>query len=170
MPNTARDAPRQAFGPTANGWATKPAHRARPPGPHSAQDAAELSRPSDLIRRPAATLAGSKPATPVFPETLATLSPSPFSLHATQRRPERPWRLGKQVAGAAVGPLAGARAPPVRERAAVEPAVDGATLSSPARATPASRSGEQAAPLCREVRRATAQARHTHRRRQWRVD
>ena len=91
MPNTARDAPRQAFGPTTNGRATNPAHPARPPGPHLARDAAEPSRPLDLIRRPAATLAGSKPETPVFPETLAALSPSPFSLHAMQR-----WLSGRR--------------------------------------------------------------------------
>jgi hypothetical protein len=59
---------------------------------------------------------------------------------------------------------------PEGERATVEPAEDGAMLSSPAHATPASRSSEQAAPLCREVRRAAAQARHTHRQRQWRAD
>ena len=107
MPKMARDAPRQAFGPTTNGRATNPAHPARPPGPHLARDAAEPSRPLDLIRRPAATLAGSKPATPVFPETLATLSPSPFSLHATQRR--RPLamvagRSGRDGAAAACSP------------------------------------------------------------------
>ena len=133
----------QAFGPTADGRATNPAHPARPPGPHLARDAAEPSRPSDLIRRLAATLAGSKPATPVFPETLATLSPSPFSLHATQRQPRSggdghggrggedeaaPSRLARRCARLPVG-----------ERAAVELAMDGALLSSPRACAPASR-------------------------------
>ena len=119
------------------------ADRALPPGPHSAWDAMELSRPSDLIRRPAATLAGSKPATPVFPETLATLSPSPFSLHATQRQPRSggdghggrggedeaaPSRLARRCARSPVG-----------ERAAVKLAMDGALLSSPRACASASR-------------------------------
>ena len=130
MLKTARDTPRQAFGPTANGRATKPAHHARPPGPYSARDSAELSRPSDLIRRPAATLAGSKPATPVFPETLATLSPSPFSLHANR---------GSSLGGEGKNrrrrhPLRRRARSPARERAAVERVGGGALSGVPARA------------------------------------
>ena len=114
-------------------------HQAGP----SRSPTAELSQPSDLIRRPAATLAGSKPATPVCPETLATLSPSPFSLHATQRQPRSggdghggrggedeaaPSRLARRCARSPVG-----------ERAAIELAMDGALLSSPRACAPASR-------------------------------
>ena len=143
MPNTAVDAPCQAFGPTANGRATKPAHRARPPGPYSARDSAKLSWPSDLIRRPAATLAGSKPATPVFPETLATLSPSPFSLHATQRQPRSggDGHGGRGGEDEAAPPRLARRCArsPVGERAAFELAMDGALLSSPRACAPASR-------------------------------
>ena len=81
-----------------------------------------------------------------------------------------PWWPGG-VGRAAPPRLARRRArSPEGERTAVEPAVDGAMLSSPTRATPASRSGEPAAPLYREVRRATTQARRAHRRRQWRTD
>ena len=60
----------QAFGPTADDRAAKPARRGAPPFPSWAEfgptGAAELSRPSDQIRRPSASSAGSKPpATPV---------------------------------------------------------------------------------------------------------
>ena len=122
---------------------TNPAHPARPPGPHLARDAAKPSRPSDLIRRPAATLAGSKPATPALPRNPSDISPSPFSLHATQRQPRSggdghggrggednaaPSRLARRCARSPVG-----------ERAAVELAMDGALLSSPRACAPASR-------------------------------
>jgi len=96
-----------------------------------------------LIERSPARFAGSKPTTPVFPETLATLSPSPFSLHATQRQPRSggdghggrggeneaaPSWLARRCARSLVG-----------ERAAVELAMDGASLSSPRACAPASR-------------------------------
>ena len=90
----------------------RPARRAPPPrpghsvglgrkiGPRSAHSWAECgptggdrSWPSDLIRRPAASLAGSKPGRRP-PRNPRTFSLSPFSLHAKQRRPRRrrPWR------------------------------------------------------------------------------
>ena len=116
------------------------ARRGFPLGPLLAHSSLGRRRPSDQIRRSSGSSARTKQRRRRPPLNPRSLSPSPFSLHATQRRPERPWRLGKRVAGAAVGPLAGARAPPVRERAAVERPGGGA-LSPRARALvpPASR-------------------------------
>ena len=91
----------------------RPTRRAPPPrpgrsvglgrkiGPRSAHSWAECgptggdrSWPSDLIRRPAASLAGSKLGRRPPPQHPRTFSLSPFSLHAKQRRPRRrrPWR------------------------------------------------------------------------------
>ena len=154
-----------ARGPTANGRAAESARRGAPPFPSWAEfgptGAAELSRPSDQIRRPSASSAGSKP--PATPFAIQTLGHSPPLLSPRERRQPRSGgdvqaeRAGRRRRGL----LAGARSPE-GERAAVELAVDGATLSSPACATPASRSGKPVASLCREVR----QARPAHRRRQ----
>ena len=92
----------------------------------------------------------------VEPQTLASFSPPPSLSTLRSGDGHWPWWPGG-AGGTASSRLARRRArSPEREHPAVEPAVDGATLSSPAHATPASRSSEQVAPLCREVRRAVA--------------
>ena len=105
------------------------------------------SRPSPPIKigRPGALFAGSKPDDAVSPQTLGH---SPLISLSTGRR-RRPLAMvaGRSGRGGATAACSPARARSSEgERAAVEPAVDGAMLSSPARATPASRSGDPGVP------------------------
>ena len=105
------------------------------------------SRPSPPIKigRPGALFAGSKPDDAVSPQTLGH-SPLPFLSPLDGGDGHWPWWPGG-AGGAAPPRLARRRARSLEgERAAVEPAVDGAMLSSPARATPASRSGDPGVP------------------------
>ena len=137
----------------------------RPHGPSASPGGETISRPLITIGRSSVVFARSKPrrrrrgpnpSSFFFPPSLSTLCSGDGHW---------PWWPGG-AGGTAPSRLARRCArSPEGERAAVEPAVDGATLSSPAHATPVSRSSERAAPLCREVQRATAQVRHTHWRR-----
>jgi len=105
------------------------------------------SRPSPPIKigRPGALFAGSKPDDAVSPQTLGH-SPLPFLSPLDGGDGHWPWWPGG-AGGAAPPRLARRHArSPEGERAAVEPTVDGAMLSSPARATPASRSGDPGVP------------------------
>jgi len=170
-PRSGRSAPAWAPGPTADGQAAKPARRRAPLGPKLAR-----SPP----RRPLAVGSESdgRPHASREQNRRRRRSPNP-RVHSLPPRLLSPrnggdghWPWWPGGAGRAAPPRLARRhaRSPEGERAAVEPAVDGAKLSSPAHATPVSRSGKPAAPLCREVRRAAAQARPAHWRRQWRVD
>jgi len=142
----------------------------RPHGPLAGPEGEALSRPLITIGRSSVVFARSKPRRRRHVPNPSSFFPPPSLSTLRSGDGHWPWWPGG-AGGTAPSRLARRRArSPEGERAAVEPAVDGATLSSPTHGTPVSRSSERAAPLCREVRRAAAQARHTHRRRQWRVD
>ena len=148
--------PSWAFGPTANDRAAKPARLGSPSFPSRAESRPTRIQPLPgrwiLIRRPSVFPEGTKNlATGPPPETLGHFFPSPFSLstrngggHGDDGHGDR----GGGVAGAAIDPLAGARAPPMRERAAVE-WLGGGAPSPRALVPPASRTASGGAPLGR---------------------
>ena len=160
-----------ARGPTANGRAAESARRGvpspRPHGPSTSPGGETISWPLITIGRSSVVFARSKPRRRRRGPNPSSFFPPPSLSTLRSGDGHWPWWPGGAGGTAPSRPARRRARSPEGERAAVEPAVDGATLSSPAHATPASRSSEQAAPLCR---RAAAQARHTHRRRQWRAD
>ena len=105
------------------------------------------------------------PRDPNPPRRRSPSNPRSFSPRLLSPRERRQPRSGGDGQAERAGRRRRARSPE-GERAAVELAVDGARLSSPACATPASRSSKSAASLCRDVRPAAAQTRPAHRRRQ----
>jgi len=94
-------------------------------------------------------------------ETLGRFFPSPFSLHdgGGGHGDDGHGDRGGGVAGAAIDPLTGARAPPMRERAAVE-WLGGGAPSPRALVPPASRTASGGAPLDRAL--ASSGAGHFH--------
>jgi len=148
--------PSWAFGPTANDRAAKPARLGLPSFPSRAASRPTWIQPLPgrriLIRRPSVFPAGTKnPATGPPRETLGRFSP-PFFLHdgVVGHGDDGHGDRGGGVAGAAIDPLAGARAPPKRERAAVE-WLGGGAPSPRALVPPASRTTSGGAPLGRAL-------------------
>ena len=144
----------RAFSPAADGQAAKPARRRAPLGPKLARSPAAVpSRPSPTIKigRPSALFAETKlgdaasPANPRLILPLCLLSPRNGG---DGRWPWRPGGVGR----AAPPRLARRRArSPVGERAAVELAMDGARLSSPACAKPQRPGAASRRLLCAEM-------------------